>query len=433
MKSTSISRRQLLQLSGGTAVAGALGLNATATFAQSSSIKVWDQYSTEPLRSAFQKVLDQFGSDVGHTLVREVQLGASIKDIAATALSSGSGPDLLQYSVGQGNAGLLADANLIIPMDEYAEEFGWNERLSKIALLEASLGGRIWGGPQESEVSLLFVNKTLFDQLGLEVPSTHEEMIAVAKEAKKAGVIACAYGQQDWYPSWWAASHILGNSMGAQATADLTFRNIGTMNTPEVVDGIEKFWVEFAQAGGFVDQMNALPAGDAQALFQAGGALTLMSGTWSVGSMEENMSGADIDIMPMWSFDGKPRAYPTGSGSAMYISAASEVKDETAALINFLYEAEMARLMIEEASLIAPVEIDASTLDLSPLQKRSVQSVSTGDGDPAITQSAFVHHGLGGPNLHKLLTGGFQALTAGDTTPKQLAADLQTAWEMDNG
>ncbi|MGJ8586100.1 MAG: ABC transporter substrate-binding protein [Marinosulfonomonas sp.] len=432
MNSIGISRRRLLKLSGAATAAGALGLGSQASYAQSASVKVWDQYSSEPMRSAFQKVLDRFGSDAGYNLIREVQLGASIKDIAATALSSGTGPDLLQYSVGQGNAGLLADANLIIPLDDYAAEYGWQDRLSSIALLEASLGGRIWGGPQESEVSMLFVNKTLFAQLGLDVPSTHEEMIAVAKEAKKAGVIALAYGQQDWFPSWWAASNIFGNAMGAKATADLTFNNVGSLNTPEVVDGLEKFCVELPEAGAFVDQVNSLPFGDAQALFQAGGALMLLTGTWSVGAIEETMTGVDVDIMPMWSFDGKPRAYPTGSGSAMYISAASEAKDETAALINFLYEVDMVKLMIEEASIIGPVEVDASTLNLSHLQMRSAQSVSTGDGDPAVTQSAFVHHGLGGSNLHKLLTGGFQAIFSGDTTAKELAADLQAAWEKDN-
>jgi len=432
MPLSAVSRRRLLQLSGAGLAAGALTSLTGPAFAQGQSIKVWDQFATEPLLSAFQKVLDNYAASSGNSLVREVQLGSNIKDIAATALASGTGPDILQYSVGQGNAGLLADANLIVPMDDYASQYGWNDRLSSIALLEASLDGKLWGAPQESEVSLLFVNKSLFEQYGWEVPTTHEEMVALAKAAKAAGVVAIAYGQQDWYPSWWGASHVISNAMGAKAAADITFNNEGSFNTPEVVDGIEKFWVELVDAGAFVPELNALPAADAQALFVAGGALLYMSGTWGVGGIEENMPGVDLDIIPMWSFNGKPRCYPTGSGSAMYISAASEVKDEAADLINFLYELEQATIMAEEASIIAPISIDAGTLDLSAFQKRSVESVATGDGDPAVSQGAFVNHGLAGPNFHRLLTSGFQALVSGDTTSAQLAADLQAAWEQDN-
>lgn len=432
MSLSALSRRRLLQLSGASLAAGALGSLTRPAFAQGMSIKVWDQFSTEPPLSTFQKVLDSYASASGNTIVREIQLGASIKDIAATALASGTGPDILQYSVGQGNAGLLADAGLIVPMEEYAAKHNWHERLSNIALLEASLGGQLWGAPQESEVSLLFVNKSLFDQYGWEVPTTHEQMVALAKEAKAAGIVAIAYGEQDWFPSWWAFSHVASNALGAKAAADLVFGNEGSFNVPEVVDGIEKYWVELAEAGAFVPQVTALPAADAQALFNAGGALMFMSGTWAAGAVEEAMPGVELDIIPMWSFDGKPRAYPTGVGSAMYISAASEVKDAAAELINFIYQSEQTELMIEEASIIAPTEVDASTLDLSDFQKRSVESVATGDGDPAVNQGVFVNHGLAGPNFHRLLTSGFQALSAGEKTPAQQAADLQAAWEQDN-
>lgn len=145
MSLTEISRRRLLQMTGGGMLAGSLGLNASSALAQSATIKVWDQYSSDPLVGAFQKVLDNFAAESGYTIDRNVQLGAQIADIAATALSSGTGPDLLQYSVGKGNAGLLADAGLIVPLEDYAEQYKWRERLSSIALAEASLDGKIWG------------------------------------------------------------------------------------------------------------------------------------------------------------------------------------------------------------------------------------------------------------------------------------------------
>lgn len=432
MAITDVSRRRLLQLSGGGLMTGALGLAGRPAFAQDVTLKVWDQYSSEPLVGAFQKVLDNFAAKTGYAIDRNVQLGGQIADIAATALSSGTGPDVLQYSVGQGNAGLLAEAGLIVPLEEYAEQYNWREKLSAIALAEASLDGQLWGAPQETEVSLFFVNRSLFEENGWEVPTTHEEMVALARAASEKGIIPIAYGEQDFYPSWWALSHVASNAMGAGPLTDLVFRNEGSFNTPEMVDGIEKYWVELREAGAFIPAVNALAASDAQALFQAGRALMLMSGTWSVGAIEASMPDTKLDIMPMWAINEKPRAYPTGSGSAFYIAADSDVKDECAELFDFCFELEQAKIMIEEASLIAPTPIDPSQFDLTEFQKRSVESVATGDGSPEENQGVFVNHGLAGSNFKRVMTNGFQAMMAGDKSAADQAADLQDAFEQDN-
>ncbi len=427
-----LSRRRLLQLSGAGLAAGALGALTRPAFAQGQTIKLWDQFASEPGQAAFQSLLDQFVAQSGHTIERTIQPGATIAQVASTALASGTGPDVIQYSVGKGNAGVLAEAGLIIPLEDYAAKYGWRERLTPIALLEAELDGQLYGAPQESEVSLLFVNRTLFEQHGLQVPTTQEEAVQLSKDAAAKGVVPLAYGELDFYPSWWAFSHVVSNAIGAAAAADLVFNNNGSFNTPEVIDGIEKYWVEFKGAGGFIPEVNALAAPDAQALFESGGALMLMSGTWSAGALEQSMTGQMLDIMPMWSFDGKPRAYPTGVGSAMYISAASQVKDAAAEFLDFLYADEPVKTMIEKASFVSPKPVDAATLSLSEFQKRSVSSVTTGDGDPAVNQGVFVNHGRAGPEFLRTMTSGFQAMQSGQKTAAQQAADLQAAWEKDN-
>jgi raffinose/stachyose/melibiose transport system substrate-binding protein len=401
-------------------------------YAQSATIKLWDQFAAEPGQAAFQAILDAYAASSGNKIDRTIQPGATISQVAATALASGTGPDVIQYSVGKGNAGVLAEAGLIIPLDEYAAKYDWASRLSPIAILEAQLDGKLWGAPQESEVSCIFINKTLFDQHGLQVPTTHEEMVQLSKDANAKGVVPLAYGELDFYPSWWALSHVTSNAIGSKAAGDLVFNNVGSFNSPEIIDGIEKYWVQLREAGAFIPEVNALAAPDAQALFESGGALMFMSGTWAAGTLEQSMAGNVLDIAPMWSFDGKPRAYPTGSGSAMYISAASQVKDAAAEFLDYLYAEKPVVDMIEKASYISPRPVDVAALSLSDFQKRSVTSVSTGDGDPAVNQGVFVNHGRSGPEFLRTMTSGFQAMMAGDKTAAQQAADLQAAWEKDN-
>lgn len=432
MPFTPMSRRRLLQLSGGGVAAGAFGGLLGPAFAQSRNLRMWDQFTAEPGTATYQAVLDAWQAATGNVIERTIQPGNTISQVAGTALASGTGPDIIQYSVGKGNAGVLASAGLVIPLDDYAEKYNWRGRLSPIAVVEAELDGKLYGAPQEAEVTLIFVNKTLFDQHGLQVPTTHAEAVEFAKAAAPTGLIPLAYGELDAHPSWWAFSHVVSNALGAKAASDLVFSNIGSYNTPEVIDGIEKFWVEYKQAGGFLPEVNSLASADAQAVFETGGAFMLMSGTWAAGTIEQSLAGSEIDIIPLWSFDGKPRAYPTGVGSAMYISAASEHKDVAAEFIDHLYSDEVAVAMLEKAGLIAPLPLDPSTLQLSDFQKRSVSSVTTGDGDPSINQGVFVNHGLSGPEFLRMMTSGFQAMQSGEKTSAQQAADLQAAWEADN-
>jgi raffinose/stachyose/melibiose transport system substrate-binding protein len=401
-------------------------------YAQGQTIKLWDQFASEPGQATFQALLDQFEAKSGHTIDRTIQPGATISQVAGTALASGTGPDVIQYSVGKGNAGVLADAGLVIPLEEYAAKYDWRSRLSPIAILEAELDGQLFGAPQEAEVSLLFVNRSLFEQHGLQPPTTQEEAVEFAKAAAATGLVPLAYGELDFYPSWWAFSHVVSNAIGAAAAGDLVFNNNGSFNTPEIIEGIENYWVEFKEAGGFLPEVNSLGAPDAQALFESGGAFMLMSGTWAAGALEQSMVDTTLDIAPLWSFDGKPRAYPTGVGSAMYISASSEVKDAAAEFIDFLYSDEAVQAMIEKAGYISPRPADPATLNLSDFQKRSVSSVTTGDGDPTVNQGVFVNHGRAGPEFLRVMTSGFQAMQSGEKTAAQQAADLQAAWETDN-
>lgn len=427
------SRRRILQLTGGALAAGTLASLVGPTFGQgTATIKLWDQFSREPAQTTFQALLDEYAAQSGNTIDRTIQPGDTISQVAGTALASGTGPDVIQYSVGKGSAGVLASAGLVVPLDEYAAKFNWTSQLSPIALLEAQLNGKLYGAPQESEVSLIFVNKTLFEQSGLTVPTTHEEALQLAKDAVAQGLTPLAYGELDIYPSWWAFSHVVSNAIGSKAAGDLVFKNQGSFNTPEIVDGIDKFWGQFKAAGGFIDQVNGLAAADAQALFQSGGALMLMSGTWAASELEQSMPDSQLDIMPLWSFDGKPRAYPTGSGSALYVSASSQNKDAAADFINFLYGKAQATAMAEKAGIYSPAPIDVEALNLSDFQKRSVNSVNNGDGDPAVNQGVFVNHGLAGSEFLRTMTSGFQAIHAGQKTAAQQAADLQAAWEKDN-
>ncbi|WP_020576532.1 ABC transporter substrate-binding protein [Actinopolymorpha alba] len=434
-----VSRRDLVRLAG--ALAAGSGLSACGWGREDSNaggrpgspattLKVWDQFTTTAQSRAVEKIYHLFTSKHGDLrIARTTHNGDQMTTIGKTALSSGTGPDVIYYQVGAGNAGLLADAGLIRPLDDLAEKFGWTKEIAPFAQREARLNGTLYGLPHESEVAALFYNKTLIDKAGLTVPETFDELLAFAATARRKGHVPIAYGQLDIYPCWWAFSLAANNLLGAESLGALVFDNDGSWDTPEITEAIRMFFVDLVKAGAFIDELNAVNASDAHAMFLAGKALMSLNGTWAVGGIEEALPGQEIGIIALPSIGDRPRVYPAGSGSAYYLSSKSRHADQAAAFLDFLYTPEAVRIWVEEGRVVPPVEFDPSGWKLSGLQRAALTAAQNGGGDPSINLGYFVNHGQAGPSFLKAMTAGFQAIVAGTKKPAQVAGDLQRAWE----
>ena len=104
---------------------------------------------------------------------------------AQTALAAGSGlPDVLmvEYSF----APEYMDLGAFQPINKWPDEETFVKLYGEQALGWASLDGEIYGTPQDSGAIALFYRQDLFDQYGLEVPTTWDDFAAQARKFKAA-------------------------------------------------------------------------------------------------------------------------------------------------------------------------------------------------------------------------------------------------------
>ena len=78
----------------------------------------------------------------------------------------------------------MAQAGQLLPLDDYAEKFGWNERMLPVFLDLGRYDGKLYALPKTYETLGLFYNKTLFDKNGWKAPTTIAELEALADEMK---------------------------------------------------------------------------------------------------------------------------------------------------------------------------------------------------------------------------------------------------------
>ncbi|MDP9364388.1 MAG: extracellular solute-binding protein [Chloroflexota bacterium] len=403
------------------------GVQTTASAQDEVTLRVWDQF-TGPEGAVVDQIYESFTEQNPNvTIEREAFDTDQMRQTVNTALASGTGPDIIFYDTGPGYAGVLQEANLLLPLDPMADQYGWRERLVESALQGGSIDGQLYGLPLQIDLIGLYVNRTLMEEQGFQTPETVEQLIQLCGQASEAGLIPLAFGDQEGWPAFHQFSVTSNQMLGPDAMRQLLFEGQGSWDSPEMVTAIRTFFVEMRDAGCFGEDPNALTYDDANALFYSGQALMAPTGSWLISELEENMPDQDVALVPFPAISGgQGSVWVSGLGSAYYVSANSQHQEQAGRFLDFLFSPETAQRWVGEADFFVPVEVDTAALELSPLA-RSVFDVlqAAAAGQTPLGYNIDV---LTPPEFNDTMLNGFQAILAGDKTPEQQAADLQAAW-----
>jgi raffinose/stachyose/melibiose transport system substrate-binding protein len=392
-------------------------------------LRVWDQF-TDPNETANAEAIYAafMEQNPNITVTREVFQTQQMQEVANTAIASGTGPDVIFYDAGPGFAGVLAEAGLLVPLDDYAEQYGWRERVAAPAVEATTLDGVFYGMPLQTDLIGMYYNQTLLSEVGLEVPTTLDELVAFCGSATEAGYIPIAFADQPGWPAYHQFSMTSNQMIGPEAVRALLFENQGSWNTPEIVTAIEAFFVTLRDAGCFPEDPVAITYEDGNSLFINGEALLHTTGSWQIGEWEEQMPDFEVGFVPFPEIPGGVGpVWISGVGSAWFITSSAENPDAAAALIDFLFSPEAVETWIGGSRYFVPVEADLSNLELGPLYQQVIDTLQSAEEEGV--QFGYNVDVLAPPEFNDMMFSGFQAILVGDKTPEQQAADLQAAWE----
>jgi raffinose/stachyose/melibiose transport system substrate-binding protein len=274
-------------------IATSIAVTAQAE-AQETTLRVWDQF-TGPESEAIEQIYANFmEQNPGVTIEREVITDQQMRQTANVALGSGTGPDIVYYAPGPAYAGVLADAELIMPLDDMAAKFGWDERVATAALDQARINGVLYGLPLEIDLIGMYANRTLLNQEGWEIPETIPELISFCQTASDAGYIPMAFSNNPGWSAFHQFTYVSNNMIGPEAMEALLFDHEGRWDTPEQIQAIDDFFVKLRDARCFADDVNALGYDDGNSLFYSGQALLNSTGSWLMSDIEENMPDYEV-------------------------------------------------------------------------------------------------------------------------------------------
>ncbi len=393
---------------------------------------VWDHLGSPAGADApdpIQAIYDQFMAEHPNiTIQREVIQAQEMENIVPTALASGEGPDIVYYDITP--ARNLFRGGLILPLDSYAEQYGWFDRVSESGLRWVLFDGQFAGMPIESEFVGVFVNNDVFEAEGWDVPTNLEETLAYCRAASAAGYVPFAHGQNPGWQNFFSFTMPLHNTVGAEWVAARVFDDEGAWEDPGVVQALTFFYRDMRDAGCFDPDVNGIDWQTQQDLFYSGEAPLFPTGTWVVGEIDTQMPDANVTMMPFPEMvPGMTRTFTVGMGSAWFINAGSANPDAAAMLLDFIISDFGVQQLVEVAGFVPPVEFDDDVFELTPL-KRFVIETLAGTGD-IVDEVDFGYNVdvLAPLPFNTVLQRSLQQLMADEKTPEQVAAELEQAWE----
>jgi N,N'-diacetylchitobiose transport system substrate-binding protein len=310
------------------------------------SLSVWIMQGTNPdAEKFFDDVATAFEEETGATLDVEFVEWGDAHDRFVTSIAGGTTPDVAE--TGTTWTPEFADAGALASLDEYVDGAGVSDDLVEGLVEAGTYDGQLYGMPWYAGVRSLVYNTEMFEQAGVEPPTTWAELedaAAALKEEFPDKIAVAVPGDAEFtvYPWVWGAGGEVATLEGETWTSQL--------DSPESQEGIE-FWTGLATEGGY-SSAGATTWRETDVLdsFAAGDVGMAVMGSWTPGAIADanpDMEGK-FAAVPIPGKDGGIAPSVLG-GSHLSMFETAEDKELAFAFIEMMTTGEFAQQWGEES------------------------------------------------------------------------------------
>lgn len=334
--------------------------------AQERTLKLWHY---EPADSAmgisWNRAIEIFEEKYPDVTVEfEEKSFEQIQETGMMILNSDEVPDVMEINKGNATAGLYASSGLLTDLSSVAEERGWFDILSPSIQTTCRYdengimgNGNLFGVTTYGEFVMVYYNKDMFAEYGLEVPTSLAELEAAADTFVEAGIVPFSLGAGDIWPATHNYYELVLYDADRELINNFQFLT-GEVNFADsaFMSGAEKF-VEFVEKGYFGDNATGVIYDDANAAFVQGVNPMNLTGSWAFGGFIDQITDFEwgIFIMP-----GKD--YNTGSGGNLFVVPENaKNKDLAYDFIDLVLAADAQTVMANAGGI--PINADLSQIE----------------------------------------------------------------------
>jgi raffinose/stachyose/melibiose transport system substrate-binding protein len=342
--------------------------STTASTGASDKVQITMWADAEASADCFVDVVQKGFNEQSDTIELVVERKANMIDAVRPALAGGAGPDIVPTH-GPAFVAEFALAGQVLPLDDFAEDFNWDEMFVPWALNLGRVEGTLYSLPQELETIILWYNKSLFEEHGWEPPTTIDELIVLSDKIQAEGIIPFGGqgGECQACNEWYFTEFV--NKIAGPEKVYRALKGEISWTDPDFVTSINTL-NDMMQKGYWMGSPQNFLAADFatfHAAFGAGDAAMNLEGTWFYNTVDEFFGeatehGNDWDWVPFPSATGEAM-YNIGIGGTQSINQASEHPREAAEFLTYYFSPEVQSNLLTQCQFaVAPIRIDTSQL-----------------------------------------------------------------------
>lgn len=330
-----MTKTKLIALMG----ASTLGMLMTASAVQAQqsgylSILVDNGPQSIATMEAWAEAYKAMNPDV--TIDIEVRPGGGEGDnIVKTRLATGAMADVFSYNSGSLFQAINPTQNLL-PLTDEAFQDGVQDSFKSVV----SAGGEVYGAPFAPAMGGgIFYNKPIYEELGLEVPTTWDEFMANNEAIKEAGKVAVI---QTYADTWTSQLFVLSDFYNVLADAPdfaekFTANEAKFATTPAALRGFEKLQ-EVAEAGYFNADFGAATYADGVRMIAMGEGAHYPMLTFAVGAIAETAPDYldDVGFFAQPGDSAESNGLTTWMPDSVYVAANTASPDLAKDFVSFI-------------------------------------------------------------------------------------------------
>ena len=385
------------------------------------TLTLWDIMINEEEERAIKPAVEKWNEENPNVqIVRDSLDDESYKIKLKTAIAANEAPDLF-FTWGAGFSRPFVDAGKVLPLDDYISQ-DLLDRTIEGALDYATYDGVLYGLPYSQWVGVLYCNQEMFDEYGLSIPRTYDELLNAVKTFKANGIDPIGVGASERWTSMFYYNILALRTAGAEKS-NQTLAGDGSYTDPDFLEAAYRL-KELVDMGAFNNGFMGMNFDEFKALFLAGRIPMIFQGDWVAGEceLEDSLVKGKIVATHFPSLTGSsasPHDFLGGALDTFMVSAKTKHKEEAVRALEFLCEYQSIA-GFEEGMGLPVFKGELDTSKTNPLTAQIVDLANEATGFTLAWDTFLTGQDT---ELHLDLV---QGLFAGIVSPEEFCSQMQT-------
>jgi len=378
-------------------------------------LKIWHYESPDgAMGAAWQAAMDKFQELHPEVTIEFESRGfEEIRQTAPMILNSDEVPDVMEYNKGNATSGFLSQNGLLTDLTDVAIEYGWDQILSPglqtTSRYENGImgSGQWYGVTNYGEYVMVYYNKDMFAEHGVEVPTTFEEWEAAMQTFVDAGITPLSLGATEYPAQHIFYQLVLSKADRAWVDAFELYQGEVDFHDEAFTYAAEKI-VDWVERGFISEDATGIAAEDMGVAFTNGEYPMMVSGSWWYGRFMNEIQNFEWGTF-LW----PGNELHAGSGGNLWVVPTNAKNKELAyEFIDITMSPEIQSILGNAGGI--PVNADLEQIE-DPMVRELISNFNA-----IIEADGFAFYpDWPAPGYYDILVSGVQELIAGTMSPDE--------------